>query len=82
MNIWGIKENTGDGISCPVIPAQVAWYKKIFLFFFRFGICPLCVTMSVAYAVARLTKRLAGRAVAGQDAGGLAAYDKVGCRDK
>jgi uncharacterized membrane protein len=66
MNIWGIKENTGDGISCPVIPAQVAWYKKIFLFFFRFGICPLCVTMSVAYAVVRLTRRLTGRFVAGQ----------------
>jgi|GEM_PF-1146258 len=78
MNIWGIRENTGGGISCPVVPAQVAWYKKIFLLFFRFGICPLCVTMSITYAVVRLTKRLAGRSVARQDDGHL----KVAYRDQ
>jgi hypothetical protein len=66
MNIWGISENTGDGISCPIVPAHVAWYKKLFLFFFRFGICPLCVTMSVTYAVVRLSKRLIGKLMARQ----------------
>lgn len=82
MNIWGITENTGDGISCPIVPARVAWYKKIFLFFFRFGICPLCVTMSVAYAVARLTRRLAGRSFARPVGGDLNTFDKIGYRDK
>ncbi len=75
MNIWGISEHTGDGISCPIVPAQVAWYKKLFLFFFRFGICPLCVTMSVTYAGARLFKRLVGRPAARQVDGHPAGVD-------
>ncbi|CAA9286968.1 MAG: hypothetical protein AVDCRST_MAG56-4292 [uncultured Cytophagales bacterium] len=77
MNIWGISENTGDGISCPIVPARAAWYKKLFLFFFRFGICPLCVTMSVTYAVARLFKRLAGRSFARRVDGSPGALDKI-----
>lgn len=49
VNIWGIKEFEGDGKSCPIIPAQLPWYKKVALTFFRFGVCPLCITMSLFY---------------------------------
>lgn len=51
INIWHIKEYEGDGVSCPVIPANLPWYKKLFLTFFRFGVCPMCVTLSIAYSV-------------------------------
>lgn len=51
LNIWGIREVTGDGISCPIIPANIPWYKKVILTFFRFGVCPLCITMSLTYSI-------------------------------
>ena len=51
LNIWGIEEYKGDSISCPVIPKNLPWYKKIVLTFFRFGVCPLCVTMSLGYGI-------------------------------
>jgi len=25
INIWGIKEFEGDGVSCPIIPANLPW---------------------------------------------------------
>ena len=53
MNIWGIEEYQGDGRSCPITPVHLPWPKKVFLFFFRFGLCPLCVTMSVGYCFVR-----------------------------
>jgi hypothetical protein len=53
MNIWGIEEHRGDGRSCPITPVHLPWPKRIFLFFFRFGLCPLCVTMSVGYCFVR-----------------------------
>ena len=53
MNIWGIEEYRGDGQSCPITPVHLPWSKKVFLFFFRFGLCPLCVTMSVGYCFVR-----------------------------
>jgi hypothetical protein len=53
INVWGIKEYEGDGISCPIIPANIPWYKKLVLTFFRFGICPLCITMSLSYKAAQ-----------------------------
>ena len=56
-NSWGSKEFEGDGISCPVIPAKLPWYKKAILFFFRFGVCPLCVTMSLIYGSKKLFKK-------------------------
>ena len=57
FNIWGIKETQGDGRSCPIIPAQLPWYKKLLLTFFRFGVCPLCVTMSLSYSIGKFFGR-------------------------
>jgi len=53
INVWGIQEYEGDGISCPVIPIGLPWYKKFVLTFFRFGICPMCITMSLLYGLKR-----------------------------
>jgi hypothetical protein len=58
LNVWGIKEYEGDGVSCPIIPAHLPFHKKLVLFFFRFGVCPICVTMSLAYSIARPFKRM------------------------
>jgi hypothetical protein len=60
INIWGITEyeGEGDGEACPIIPANLPWYKKIALTFFRFGVCPLCITMSLAYALGGFVKRM------------------------
>ena len=55
LNIWGIKESEGE--SCPIIPAHLPWYKKVALLFFRFGVCPACITMSLAYSIGSLFKR-------------------------
>jgi len=57
INVWGINEYDGDGVSCPIVPASLPWYKKIVLIFFRFGICPMCVTMSLSYKAAQLLDR-------------------------
>jgi hypothetical protein len=54
INIWGIHEYEGDGITCPIVPVNLPWYKKVVLSFFRFGICPMCVTMSLTYKVAQV----------------------------
>lgn len=54
LNVWGIKEYEGDGVSCPISPANLPWYKKLALTFFRFGICPMCITMSLVYKVGQL----------------------------
>ncbi len=54
VNVWGINEYEGDGVTCPIVPANLPWYKKVALTFFRFGICPMCVTMSVTYKVAQV----------------------------
>ena len=61
VNVWGINEFKGDGVSCPIIPANLPWYKKVLLFFFRFGICPMCITMSLAYNIAKPFKKMAAR---------------------
>ncbi|NSL87604.1 hypothetical protein [Chitinophaga solisilvae] len=42
-----------EGQHCPVIPAHLPWYRKVALTFFRFGVCPLCITMSVSYSIGR-----------------------------
>ncbi|MGF6930493.1 hypothetical protein QFZ48_005993 [Chitinophaga sp. W2I13] len=56
VNIWGIREYEGDGKSCPVVPARLPWYKKVALTFFRFGVCPICITMSISYNIGRFFK--------------------------
>ncbi len=58
VNVWGIKEFEGDGLSCPITPANLPFHKKVVLFFFRFGICPACVTMSLGYNLMKLVKRV------------------------
>ncbi len=59
LNIWGIEEYEGDGESCPITPVNLPFYKKFVLFFFRFGVCPLCVTMSLGYSLMRFAKKVA-----------------------
>jgi hypothetical protein len=58
INIWNINEYEGDGVSCPIVPANLPWYKKVALTFFRFGICPMCITMSVSYSIGKFFKKL------------------------
>ena len=58
INVWGIKEFEGDGIRCPVVPAKPPWYKKAALTFFRFGVCPACVTLSLTYSLGKAFRRL------------------------
>lgn len=60
VNVWGIKEYEGDGMSCPITPANLPFHKKIVLFFFRFGICPACVTMSLGYNLMNALRKLTG----------------------
>jgi hypothetical protein len=61
VNVWGIKEFEGDGVSCPVIPANLPWYKKVVLTFFRFGVCPMCITMSLTYSIGTFFRNITGR---------------------
>jgi hypothetical protein len=60
INIWGIKEFEGDGVSCPIIPANLPWYKKVGLTFFRFGVCPLCITMSLTNSIGKFFREIFG----------------------
>ena len=66
MNVWGIEEFQGDGLSCPIITANLPIYKKIVLFFFRFGVCPMCVTMSLGFNVIKYYKKFAHRISTGE----------------
>ena len=61
INIWGIQEFDGDGISCPIVPANLPWHKKMVLTFFRFGICPLCIASSIAYSTGKFFKQQVGK---------------------
>lgn len=58
INVWGIDEFEGDGISCPILPTNLPLHKKVVLFFFRFGVCPMCVTMSLGFSILKLFKKL------------------------
>ena len=60
MNIWNIQEYEKDGPNCPVIPVNLQWYKKVVLFFFRFGVCPMCITSSVLYSAVKAFKKHPG----------------------
>ncbi len=57
INIWGIQEFEGDGESCPIVPANLPWHKKVVLTFFRFGVCPMCVTLSLTYSVGQFFRK-------------------------
>lgn len=48
-----------EGTSCPITPTVTKrpMWKRVLLFFFRFGICPACVTMSIAYAIVTWARR-------------------------
>lgn len=61
INIWGIKEYDGDGVSCPITPANLPFRKKFVLFFFRFGVCPACVTMSLGYNIMKPFKKMVAK---------------------
>jgi hypothetical protein len=58
INVWGIKEYEGDGKSCAITPANLPLHKKFVLFFFRFGVCPACVTMSLGYNLKKVFKKM------------------------
>jgi hypothetical protein len=58
INIWGIKEYEDDGMGCPITPANLPFHKKVVLFFFRFGICPGCVTVSMGYNILKFGKKI------------------------
>jgi hypothetical protein len=60
INIWGIKEFEETGASCPITPVNLPWYKKAGLIFFRFGVCPLCVTMSLTYSIGKFIRKIPG----------------------
>jgi hypothetical protein len=60
LNVWGIEEYKSEGVGCPIIPANLPFYKKVVLFFFRFGICPICITMSLGYSLTKLGKKVIG----------------------
>lgn len=60
MNVWGIDEYEGDGVNCPIVPANLPVRKRLVLLFFRFGICPACVTMSLSYNLMRFVNRKLG----------------------
>ena len=49
---------TAQGPGCPVAfaPARLPLHKKLGLFFFRFGACPLCIMGSVGYGLVRLVR--------------------------
>ncbi|WP_207513488.1 hypothetical protein [Longitalea luteola] len=57
ISILNINEYEGDGVSCPIVPANLPWYKKVALTFFRFGICPMCITMSVSFSIGKFFKK-------------------------
>jgi hypothetical protein len=57
INIWGIKEHESKGAGCPLVPANLPWHKKVVLTFFRFGVCPLCVIMSVSYSIGKFFRK-------------------------
>ena len=61
INVWGIKEYEGDGMSCPIVPTNLPFHKKLVLFFFRFGICPACITMSLGYTIVKTWKGIVNR---------------------
>jgi hypothetical protein len=52
--------------ACPLPPARtgsrktglIRYLKNFLLFFFRFGLCPLCITASVGYGTYRFLARL------------------------
>ena len=57
MNVWGIVEFEGDGVSCPIIPRHLPWYTKALLFVLRFGLCPICIIMSLAFSLRNAYQR-------------------------
>ena len=60
INIWGINEYEGDGDSCPITPANLPWHRKLVLTFFPFGVCPMCVAMSVTYSIGKFIRKRFG----------------------
>jgi len=57
-NLWNIKEYRQSGPNCPIVLVNLPLHKKVALSFFRFGVCPLCITSSVGYGVYQWAKKL------------------------
>jgi hypothetical protein len=49
-----------QGKSCPIIPIEerknASFWKQTLMFFFRFGVCPMCMTSSITYSLYELVR--------------------------
>lgn len=56
-NLAGTSSET-QGAACPIAPGQenATLWKQIVMFFFRFGVCPMCMTSSVTYSLYELVR--------------------------
>jgi hypothetical protein len=53
-------QSEAQGAACPFIPAEerrrAPLWKQVTTFFFRFGVCPMCMTASVSYSLYELMR--------------------------
>lgn len=53
-------QSEAQGAACPFIPAEerrrAPLWKQVTTFFFRFGVCPMCMTASVSYSLYELLR--------------------------
>lgn len=63
ISIMTFRSNAGaetQGKSCPIIPVQerrkAPFWKQTLMFFFRFGVCPMCMTSSITYSLYELVR--------------------------
>ncbi len=63
ISVMTFRSNAGDAVqskSCPIISAQerskAPFWKQTLMFFFRFGVCPMCMTSSITYSLYELVR--------------------------
>lgn len=50
--------HTETRMYCPVTKTEESTIKKLLLFFFRFGVCPACITASIGYGIVNFIKSI------------------------